>query len=51
VVIAPILRRMRQRPFVFKDLAQITAINPAAAGRTLEEMLGLVLRRIADTLA
>jgi hypothetical protein len=31
----PILRRMRQRPFVLKDLAQITAINPAAAGRHL----------------
>ena len=42
---------MRQRPFVLEDLAEIAAVDPAAAGRTSEEMLGLVLRRIADTLA
>jgi hypothetical protein len=36
-----ILRGVRQRPFVVKHLAEITAINPSAAGRTFEEMLGL----------
>jgi hypothetical protein len=40
---------MRQRALVLKDLAEITAIHPAAACRASDEMLGLVLRRIADT--
>ena len=43
-----ILRRVRQRPFVLEHLAEITAVDPAATGQTSEEMLGLVLRRIAD---
>jgi hypothetical protein len=40
---------MRQRPFVLKDLTQITAIDPAAAGRAFDEVLGLVLGRIAQS--
>jgi hypothetical protein len=36
---------------VLEHLAEITAVDPAAADQTSEEMLGLVLRRIADTLA
>ena len=43
-----ILRRVRQRPFMLEHLAEITAIDPAAAGRAPEEMLGLVLRRVAN---
>jgi len=46
----PILRRMGQRPFVLEHLSKIAAINPAAAGRTADEMLGLALGRIAETL-
>jgi hypothetical protein len=46
-----ILRRVRQRPFVLKDLAQITAINPAAAGRAFDKVLGLVFRPSAHELA
>jgi hypothetical protein len=33
---------MRQRPFVFKDLAEITAIHPAAASGAFDEVFGLV---------
>jgi len=32
---------------VLEDLAEIAAINPAAAGRTADEMLSFVLRRVA----
>jgi hypothetical protein len=42
---------VRKRPFVLEHLAEITAVDPAAAGRTSEEMLGLARWRIADTLA
>ena len=38
-----ILRRMWQRPFVLEDLSKIAAINPPIAGRTVDEMLGLIL--------
>jgi hypothetical protein len=38
-----ILRRMRQRPFVLKDLAEITAIDPSAAGWAKDEVIGLAL--------
>jgi hypothetical protein len=34
-----IFRRMWQRPLVLEDLAEITAIEPAAAGRASDEML------------
>jgi len=34
-----------------RDLAEITAIAPASAGWIPDEMLGLVLRRIAHTFA
>ena len=34
---------MRQRPFVLKDVAKITAIHPAAAGGAANEILGLFL--------
>jgi hypothetical protein len=44
-----ILCRVRQRPFVLEHLAEITAIDQAIAGGAPDEMLGLVLRRIADT--
>jgi hypothetical protein len=36
---------------VLEHLTEITAVDPAATGRTSDEMLGLVLWRIADTLA
>jgi hypothetical protein len=29
----PILRRVRQRTFVIEDVAEVTAVDPAAAGR------------------
>ena len=45
-----ILRRVWQRPFVLEHLAEITAIDPAIAGRTSDEMVGLVLRGIAAEL-
>jgi hypothetical protein len=38
-----------QGAFVLEDLAEIAAINPAAAGRTADEMLSFVLRRVAET--
>ena len=43
--------RMRQRPFVLDHLTEITAIDPATTGRTPDEMLRFVLRRIANALA
>jgi hypothetical protein len=46
-----ILRRVRQRAFVLEHLSKIAAVDPAAAGRAPEEMLGLARWRIADTLA
>jgi hypothetical protein len=36
-----ILRRVRQRAFVLEDLAEITAIDPAAAGWASDEMPGM----------
>ena len=42
---------MRQRPLVLEHLAEITAVDPAAAGRAPDEMLGLVLRWIANAFA
>ena len=33
-----ILRRVRQRPFVLEHLAEITTVDPAAAGRAPEEL-------------
>jgi len=46
-----ILRRVWQRPFVLEHLSKIAAVDPAAAGRAPEEMLGLARWRIADALA
>jgi hypothetical protein len=46
-----ILRRMRQRPFVLEHLSKIAAINPPAAGRAPNEMLGLIRGRLSDALA
>ena len=46
-----ILRRVRQPPFMLEHLAEITTVDPAAAGRAPEEMLGLARWRIADALA
>jgi hypothetical protein len=46
-----ILRRVRQRTLVLKDVAQITAIDPAATGWATDEMLGLVLWLLADAAA
>ena len=43
---------MRQRPFVLERLAEITAIDPAAAGRAADELFGLVHRLLlADAAA
>jgi hypothetical protein len=44
-----ILRRVRYRPFVFEHLAEITAIDPASAGRA-DEMLGFVLKGFPTSL-
>jgi hypothetical protein len=46
-----IMRRVRQGAFVLEDLAEIAAIEPAAAGRAPDKMLGITLRRIAQALA
>ncbi len=46
-----ILRGVRQRPFVLEHLAEIAAIDPAIAGRAADEMVGLVCRRVAETLS
>jgi hypothetical protein len=40
---------MWERPFVLEDLAEVAAVDPAAASRATDEMFGLVLRLIADT--
>ena len=45
-----ILHRVRQRPFMLEHLAEITAIDPAIAGETADEVFGLArgaLRRAA----
>ena len=42
---------MRQRPLVLEHLTEITAVDPAATGRTSDEMLRFVLRWIANALA
>jgi hypothetical protein len=42
-----ILRWVWERTFVLEHLAEIAAIEPAAAGRTADEVFDLVLRRIA----
>jgi hypothetical protein len=46
----PILRRVRQRPFLLEHLAEIAAIDSAIAGRAPNEVLGFILRRIAEAL-
>jgi hypothetical protein len=40
---------MGKRPFVLEHLAKIAAIDPAAAARAPDEVLGLALGRIAET--
>ena len=39
---------MRQWPFVLDHLAQIAAVDPTVARRAADEIIGLVLWRIAD---
>ena len=46
-----ILCRMRQGPLVLENLTEIPAVDPATTGRTSDEMLHFVLRRIANALA
>jgi hypothetical protein len=41
---------MWQRAFVLEHLAEITAIDPATAGRTSDEVFGLVRRRVTEPL-
>ena len=36
---------------MFRDLAEIPAVDPALTGRTPDEMLGVILRLMADSLA
>jgi hypothetical protein len=48
--LGPILRRVRQRPFVLEDLSKIAAIDPPAAVRATDEVLSLALGRIAEKL-
>jgi hypothetical protein len=40
---------MRQRAFVVEHLAEIAHIDPSVALETLDEMLGFIVRRIADS--
>jgi hypothetical protein len=42
---------MGQGAFVLENLSKVTAVRPSTAGRTSDEVLGLVLRRVADELA
>jgi len=44
-----ILRSVWERTVVLEHFAEIAAIEPAAAGRTADEVFDLVLRRIAET--
>jgi 7,8-dihydro-6-hydroxymethylpterin-pyrophosphokinase len=44
-----ILQRVWERAFVLEHLAEITAIDPTAAGRAADEMLGDALGRIAHS--
>jgi hypothetical protein len=46
-----ILRGVWQRAFVLEHLSKIAAINPPAAGWASNEVLGLALGRIAETLS
>jgi hypothetical protein len=46
-----ILQRVWERAFVLEHLAEITAIDPTAAGRAPNEMLGLIRGRLSDALA
>jgi hypothetical protein len=39
---------MRQGAFVLEDLREVATVDPASAGWTVDEMLGLILGRIAD---
>ncbi len=43
-----IFYRMRQGAFVLEDLREVATVDPASAGGTVDEMLGLILGRIAD---
>jgi hypothetical protein len=42
---------MWQRAFVLEYASKITAVDPSAAGRTADEMLGLIRGRPSDALA
>jgi hypothetical protein len=44
-----ILHRVWERAFLLEHLAEITAIDPTAAGRAADEMLGDALGRIAHS--
>jgi hypothetical protein len=46
-----ILRRVWQRPFVLEHLAEITAIDPAAARLAFDEVFGLIRGRLCNALA
>jgi hypothetical protein len=46
-----ILRPARQRPFVLEHLSKIAAIDPSVAGKSPDEVLGLVRDWLADALA
>jgi hypothetical protein len=45
-----VLCRVRQRTLVLEHLAEITPVDAAVASWTPDELLGLVLRRITETL-
>ena len=46
-----IFGRMRQGPLMLERLRQVASVGPATAGRAARDMLGFVLRRIAEPLA
>jgi hypothetical protein len=45
-----ILRRVWRGPNVLEHACEVTAIKPSAASRAMDEVLGLVLGRLAETL-
>jgi hypothetical protein len=39
---------VQQRTLVLEHLAEITAVDPTATGRAVDEVLGLIRRRLED---
>jgi hypothetical protein len=48
ILLRPVLGRVRRRPLMVDELAEVAHVDPAAAFLALDEMLGLILGRRAD---